>query len=427
MFVVSQNADERYFQLECAEQGLKLQGDPFRCSKVEAHYTNLRQYIFMNERLGATLNYKREVLRVSRPISFIIARWGGRIINSIGWIRSVSFELEKMVFSGDEFDSLLREIRPDLIVTGTPGYNVSDIHLLRSAKRAGVPSATVMLSWDNLTSKGAMGAVPDHLLVWSRLMAEESREYHDFREENVTICGSPQFDIYSERASNEAKAQWRAVNGIPSDAALIVYGTINPAILPHEHKLLKCVIESLRTLDLDRRLYVWVRVHPQAVRGEYSGSLSKFESLAASDVIIEKPPVQSEKLAWDLPRQDAEHLKMLLSCADVVALTSSTLAIDAACVGTPVIGVYFDGCDVPPQESVRRFLRYTHQQKLNSSGGMTIVHSPDELVHATRRYLECRNMHSNEREELVSQQLGTVDGRAGLRIGETLLGIASRQ
>jgi hypothetical protein len=94
------------------------------------------------------------------------------LLGNLPFLRRHYMNAESRLYPAHEFDHLLKMYNPDLVVTGTPGFNIHDVHVLRSSRRLGIPTATVMLSWDNLTSKGFMNGVPEYLLVWSRLMAE---------------------------------------------------------------------------------------------------------------------------------------------------------------------------------------------------------------------------------------------------------------
>ena len=151
-----------------------------------------------------------------------------------------------------------------------------------------------MLSWDNLTSKGYMGAIPDDLLVWSDLMAHEAVKYHNFPANRIQWCGAARFRFHfhgwRERFNRLA---WRRRHGIADDTPLIVYGTINPQLLPHEANILRSIVKAMRQSRFRKKPHLWVRLHPQVVKGEYSRSLEPFKSLAAADVTIEEPAVQS--------------------------------------------------------------------------------------------------------------------------------------
>jgi len=422
LVIVSGSSQEPYFQQEFAHPQITLEDMPERFSRIEAHLITLRQYILMNPSLGGTLNFKSEAFRRHAPNRYWLSRAANSVLGRISLLRKAYMATERKVFRGAEYDDMLKRHRPDLIVTGTPGYHRNDIHLLRSAQRLGIPTATVMLSWDNLTSKGYMGAVPGHLLVWSDLMADEAVKYHSYPREQIRWCGAAQFDHYCGFREQFDRAAWRREHGVPEGRPLLVYGTINPALLPHELNVLKQIAAATRSGAFAIRPYLWIRLHPQVVRGIYSRSLGPIRELASPDVRVEEPPVQSDSLAWDLPKTDAEHLAKLMAAADVVAAPGSTLMIDAACAGTPVVNVLFDGEEpIHPAISARRFTQYDHHAKILETGGIATAFRIDEFVAIVDAYVKNPALHAEMREALIRQQLNCLDGRAGVRTAATLL------
>ena len=57
--------------------------------------------------------------------------------------------------------------RPSLVATASPGLIFSEIPVLRAARRAGVRTMAVDLSWDNLTNKFLPPRQVDRLVLWN--------------------------------------------------------------------------------------------------------------------------------------------------------------------------------------------------------------------------------------------------------------------
>jgi hypothetical protein len=426
LVIVSGSSREPYFQQEFSHPQIVLEESPDRFSWLEGHLITLRQYILMNPSLGGTLNFKNEAFRRQAPNRYWLSRAANSVLGRIVPLRQAYMAAERELFRGSEYDDLLRRHRPDLIVTGTPGYHRNDVHLLRAARRLRIPTATVMLSWDNLTSKGYMGAVPDHLLVWSDLMAGEAVKYHNYPRDRIRWCGAAQFDHYCGFRQRFDRAAWRRQQGVPEGRPLVVYGTINPALIPHELNILKQIAATLNSSSCPSRPYLWVRLHPQVIRGMYSESLGPFRALAGPDARVEEPPVQSEKLAWDLPKEDAEHLAQLMAAADIVVTPNSTLSIDAACAGTPIINVFFDGEEpIHPAMSSKRFMFYTHYSQILETGGIAKAMNIEDFVRMANAYIANPQLDQEGREAIVRQQLTCLDGQAGVRTADLLWELAS--
>ena len=56
----------------------------------------------------------------------------------------------------------------------------------------------MVLSWDNLYSRGPMCRRPDHLMVWSEEMRRQAIEVHQFPADRMTVVGPLQFRFYAE-------------------------------------------------------------------------------------------------------------------------------------------------------------------------------------------------------------------------------------
>ena len=415
--VLTPNAGEAYFRDELRDEGFSLVQTPERYPTIEKAVVNIRGYALMNPSLGGTLHYKRERYRRLYPARARVARAMNLVLGRYGVFRKAYLALESRAFSGREFDSVLRAVRPDLVVTGTPGFVILDAHLLRAARRAGVPTATVMLSWDNLTSKGYMSAQPDHLLVWSDLMRDEAIRYHNF-EGTIVEVGAPQFDVYPRVRARLDVAEFRRRHGVPEGVPLVVWGTINNDIYPNQLDLLRRFVHTLENQGRGDK-FVWVRVHPQTVSGVHRDLTAAYKELESDRVRIELPQVQSEKLLWDLPKSDMVHLAELMTAADVVVTPQSTLTIDAACAGTPVVNVATD-------PAFALTYKYTHYQSVMRNDASWVVYSFDELMRAVDECIADRGNRETGRRALVEEQLGRYYGRAGDRVASVLLELAGR-
>jgi hypothetical protein len=72
----------------------------------------------------------------------------------------------------DHYRRLFGDIRPSVLFCSHQRPPIILPPVL-AAKSLGIPTATFIFSWDNLTSKGRISAPFDHYLVWSDLMKRE--------------------------------------------------------------------------------------------------------------------------------------------------------------------------------------------------------------------------------------------------------------
>ena len=414
LIIVSRATDEPYFRQEFSHPQISLEEMPQRFSRVESTLINLRQYFLMNASLGATLNYKNEAFRRERPRRYWIARAVNSVLGRIPPLRRAYLAGEARVFPGAEFDELLKRYRPDLVVTGTPGLNRNDVHLMRAARRARHRDGHGHALVGQSLQQRVHGRPARPFARVERLDGQGSCAVSQLSARpHSMVRGRAVRPLSSTFASISTATAWRQKEGVPDGRPLIVYGTINPWIMPHEFQTVRQIVDAIDGSAFKMKPYLWIRMHPQAVRGEFSCSVQPYRELAGPDVRIEEPPVQSEKLAWDLPKKDTEHLAQLMTAADVVVTPCSTLSIDAACVDTPIINVFFDGeTPVHPGVSARRFMHYTHYAHILDTGGIAKAMNIEDFVRMTDAYFENPRLDSAGRQNILRQQFNQIDGQA---------------
>src|SRR4029078_8347562 len=70
--------------------------------------------------------------------------------------------------------------------------------VIKAARQLGIPSAMLVWSWDNLSSKAVQNEHPDRLLVWNELQAREAVELHRMQADQGTVVGAANFDAFFE-------------------------------------------------------------------------------------------------------------------------------------------------------------------------------------------------------------------------------------
>ena len=68
---------------------------------------------------------------------------------------------------------------PDaVLVSDVVKHASGQVEYLKSARRLGIPAATCVASWDNLTNKGLLKYVPERVFVWNEIQRREAVELH---------------------------------------------------------------------------------------------------------------------------------------------------------------------------------------------------------------------------------------------------------
>jgi hypothetical protein len=429
--VLSPAAGDGEFERTFSQAGISFGSVRANAGRLPAFFATARRYALANPRRNATNNlFNEQFLRSRRP-HYVFLRALNRVVGRWRSVRDWWMSLESAMVSGREVEAVLRATAPALLVTGTPGTEHLDALLLRCARRLGIPSLCVVLSWDNLTSKGYMAARPDRLVVWNERMREEAIELHDYAPEDVEVAGVAHFDIYQRPADLLDRATVCGRLGIDPSRPFVVFGTVSPFLFPYNAEVAELLAAATAQGRIGNGTQLVVRLHPQSAGGgRFGDSREVYDSLAKrypGIVALDVPGVKTSGLQWALPPGEMVWLASLLHHAAVCVNVASTLAIDAALGDTPVVGVAFDGvARLPYERSIRRAYDYTHYLPIVSSGGAPIAESFDSLVTQINAYLADPSRDAAGRRRIAEEQAGRLDGNAGRRVAGSIARFARR-
>ncbi|MEO7986319.1 MAG: hypothetical protein ABI766_07280 [Gemmatimonadales bacterium] len=423
--VLSPAADDADFQRTFGLPGMTFRPVAASIGRATAFFGTARRYALANPRRNATNNlFNEQFLRSRRP-HYVFLRALNRVVGRWRSVRDLWMSLESTMVSGRELEPVLQANRPALLVTGTPGTEHLDALLLRCARRLGIPSLCVVLSWDNLTSKGYMAARPDRLVVWNERMRQEAIELHDYAPEDVEVAGVAHFDIYQRPTELLDRSTVCRRLGLDPGRPYVVFGTVSPFLYPHNHDLAEMLAEATAEGKIGRHTQLVVRLHPQAVGGgRFGDTCAAYENLEErypGTVVLDVPKVTTSGLQWALPSDEMTWLASLLRHAGVCVNVASTLAIDAALTETPVVGVGFDGRERPAYErSIRRAYDYTHYRPIVESGGAPVAETFEALLAQINAYLADPSRDAAGRRRIAEEQAWRLDGQAGRRVAAAI-------
>jgi len=319
--------------------------------------------------------------------------------------------------------------RPDVVATASVGYVQEDALVLREARRRGVPSAGIVMGWDNPTSKGYRGADPDRIVAWSERMAGLVADLQDFPRERIDVVGVAHFDRYVRPDALPSREALCALLGLDPSRPLIVYATSSPGAWTRNVDVAETLVAAIDDGRLaDAQLVV--RVHPNFFRADTPASLEPFERLVAarSDVRVDRPGIVAGDMRIRLDDDDATRLGALVARADVLVNMFSTTTVEACLCDTPVVQVTQHAYDPPDERftSGRRqtWPQYIHMRRVVEIGAARTAESPEQLVSLAATYLADPALDREARIDAARVECGPTDGHAGERLAERLLDLA---
>lgn len=201
----------------------------------------------------------------------------------------------------------MENIEPDLVIASPANMRRSlEVEYLSSAKFLGVPTAVVVLSWDNLTNKGLFHCEPDQYFVWNETHKTELLNIHK-TQKTIHVVGASLFEKWFFE---------RRLKTTSSEPYVLYFGSsIN--ITKNENALLQ---KLRKTLPSDIALKF--RPHPQ-VRLNYTNSqIDGVQYLLNSEMVETKEQV----------KEQAKLIKNALFCTGI----NTSAFLDSLILKTPV-------------------------------------------------------------------------------------------
>jgi hypothetical protein len=428
--VISPNADEDYFKNECQVENFSLSQTPPIRNRVAWRFRAYRPYFLDNVDQNPTLKSVHDYLFENKPMLGVGLLGINRTLARSGLFRRASRACERILNRSKHVKRLLRELKPDLLVLPNPFGTEETVYLLH-ALELDIPVVCQMLSWDNVTAKGTPLLMPDYFISWGPIMTQEIVSLYQFPREKVFECGVPHFDVYSRVDELIPRQRLLSKLNLSPDRPYIFYGTVASMLCPNELEILSWLVDRINTDGFAEPCSLIIRPHPQMLSGMYASNgneLEELKALAGPRVALNIPPIVSERLAWDLQKDDMRHLASLLAGSAMCLNASSTLCLDACMLDRPVINIGFDGYQMLPyQKSARRVLDFVHMAKLLSLKGIRVARAFGELEQHINAYLRDPSLDRSGRLVSARQECGPADGQAADRVANVLLQLAGRR
>ncbi len=324
------------------------------------------------------------------------------------------------------YRGLLERIRPSVLFCSHP-RPASVLPPVLAARSLGIPTATFIFSWDNLTSKGRIAAPFDHYLVWSDQMRRELvRYYPDIADDRIHIVGTPQFDPYVDERLLWSRQRFLGTVGADPSRRLICYSGGDAGTCPEDPKHVGVLMELIRGGRVRGNPQVLLRPVPVDKGSRYDEVRRCYPELiyACPDWVHTAPGDWSRVIP--LP-EDVQFLANLTAHADLNINVASTMTLDFAIHDKPVVNIAFDIASPPPfgKPLWDYYYQFEHYRPVVELGAARFARSPEELAGHVNAYLADSSLDRENRRRLVELEVSLPLGRSSQRILEVLRSIAA--
>jgi len=209
--------------------------------------------------------YERAAMRVS-PAVQAFSRLP--VVRSRSGLRFVTRLLRSIERAIPPDPAIVRQIArhsPDLVlVTPLIELGSDQVEYIKAAQALGIPSGLCVHSWDNLTNKGLIHAIPDRVFVWNEAQRKEAVDLHAIPDANIVVTGAPTYDQWFVRRPSTTREEFCRKVGLPAERPFFLYLCSSKFIAPREADYVKRWIQALRSAadPRVRDAAVLVRPHP---------------------------------------------------------------------------------------------------------------------------------------------------------------------
>lgn len=339
----------------------------------------------------------RERLRERRfaaaPTSLV--RWarrlGSRGSRAAALSGRVVQQVDRVLPPSEAARQLVDAERPDAVAAVGVIRAPQFVDYLKAAAWRGIPTASWVQSWDNLSTKGLLNFTPDLVFVWNTTQRDELKRYHGISEDHICLTGAQTFDHWFNGEQPSGRDDFCGRNGLDPRHPIILYLASSRTAEQGPGDFFVRWLEAVRASSdpVLKAASVVARPHPTAV-----GPWIDFE-LSDPRVIISPSTAQDPINSPEFRRRFRDELH---HASVAVGLNTSGM-VDAAIFGKPV-------CTVELPDLVHGQREMPHFKYLLTVGG-GLLHTSSSL-----------NEHVTALSELVRRDAYARDERSARFVEE---------
>lgn len=339
-------------------------------------------------------------LRLRTPTSpVLIERWSALLPfflrpltrSKLGqnWLSSETFwnlirNIEAQAPTSRRIQKQLIEFAPDIVVAASAVLPYSkETDYIKAAQNMEIPTVIVVPSWDNLTTKGMLHAVPDYVFVWNKGQISEAKDLHYIPVNKVFCTGAPKFDSWFQIAPSLDRRSFCEKIGIDPEKEYLLYLCSSEFISGDEVIFVKEVAKRLKQDPRTRNINLLVRPHPQ--------NLDPWKHVEGDAGDFFLWPMDQTSLASLDMNQDYFH--SLFYSIGTVGINTSAF-IEAAIVDKPCIAI-------TSERYANTQMSIPHFHHLLDAGFLVVVSSLDEFNRAVSELSIGNDINKRERREFV--------------------------
>jgi hypothetical protein len=327
------------------------------------------------------------------------------------------------------YRQLFKDISPDMVAGFSP-EGLREMLLMEAANEAGLPTAVMIRSRDNLAAKIQHLPDADRYFVWANATRDFLLSmYPEVDPAKVEVTGSPQFDHHLDPSYRLNREEFFELVGLDPGRPLIVYTMLTPGLYDGEIDIAQHLADAAHTGRFINRAQLLVRGHPRMFGSDVKLLHREYEEARAYPP-RRAVPYRSKDHEADVVRliieDEPAHLSTL-AYQDVQVNVCGTMTIDSAIFDKPVVNIYYDvATGLVSGASVRRFYSRSDVKQMMGYEASRLARSPEQCIRVINDYLDQPDLDAIGRRRAREEDCGPLDGKAGWRIAQSLKRLSVR-
>lgn len=348
----------------------------------------------------------------------------GRLFILFPFVNKAVLNITRRIYEDSHYRELIDEYRPSVIFSSHPFVD-SDMQLVVNGKRKGIPTVSMIHSWDNLTSKGRLLETSDYILVWNEIMKSEALYlYPEVRKERISAVGIPQHDyLVNDEWQIERSEFLRQIGADPSKKVVTYISRGGKYSNYKESENIRCLIDAMNNGTFPGKVQLIIREIHGLTRLQYHQTLGPMPGVIYDIPDSSNFPSVGDDHRWKNDPRALYHLGNLLKHSDVIINYASTITLDAMYFDKPIIWPIYEWEHLSSREQDefgKHELDYPCYQPVISTNAPDIASSPQNLVELVKDALMNPAGKTAQRKELQQQYNPFHDGGAGLRVAKLI-------
>ncbi|HSJ88067.1 MAG TPA: CDP-glycerol glycerophosphotransferase family protein [Anaerolineales bacterium] len=339
----------------------------------------------------------------------------------------------RFIPSPNLYADLFASYKPDLVIASTAGWRL-DRYLLREATLHHVPTMAAIVGWDNPSSYAIRGAPMDYATCWSQLQKAELVYGSDWDPARVHIGGIPSYDGYFRKQWQLPKDDYFNLHSLDPNRKLIAYACSFVHFAPN-YPNIEALAKLISSNALVEPSQLLIRLHPSHFQDKPKIFAEERERIFALEkqyphVHVVKPVALGGSLGY-YGGEDMDEKSSMMAHADVLVTVYSTMVVETAVHGTPIVAAVIDvpgGWNQPKKFSLslKKIGNWPTHQRFRRAKAGRIAKDEKELCDVINHYLKNPSLDAVERRKFIEDEISFIDGTSGKRTAEFILRILNK-